>query len=188
MKTKEKLVYLTFDDGPTPVVTDKILDLLAVHNAKATFFCLGSQVEKHPELYQRILAEGHSVGNHGYMHLDGWKTTTQEYLDNVRRGSMHIKSRIFRPPYGRITQSQSMTLRNLYKIVLWDLMPGDFDERVDTTLCLDRIRKNIRPGSVLVLHDNLKVGEKVVEVLKRLMDYFEKEGWKCSRITSSHYS
>ena len=122
----DKEVFLTFDDGPTPLITHHTLDILKKHQIKATFFCLGKQVEKHPEIFKKIIDEGHAVGNHSYSHLKGWTTKNEQYLEDVRKGEAIIKSNLFRPPYGKIKRSQVNLLNPQTKIILWDVLPGDF--------------------------------------------------------------
>ena len=128
LPTTEPVLYLTFDDGPIPEVTPWVLDTLESYNARATFFCVGHNVEKHPDLFQRLLNEGHSVGNHTFSHLNGWETENIAYFNNIRHCAHLVKSPLFRPPYGRITPSQRQYLLRHYQIVMWDVLSGDFDE------------------------------------------------------------
>ena len=146
-------IFLTFDDGPDPEATPRILDLLAEHNAKATFFCLGRQVEKYPVIFDRIKTEGHAVGNHTFSHLSGWTTDTKKYFADIERADQLIDSILFRPPYGRIRPSQIWVLKEKYKIVMWDVMSGDYDERQTPEMIFARVKKKIQPGSVVVMHD-----------------------------------
>jgi len=151
---EENKVFLTFDDGPDPEVTPWVLDMIGKYDAKATFFCLGRNVEKYPELFKRIKDEGHGVGNHSYSHLDGWRTRNREYFADIERADRLIGSPFFRPPYGRITPSQIKVLKKKYKIVMWDLLTGDFDPKASLKKCARRIEKFTKSGSVVVFHDN----------------------------------
>ncbi|HUH47316.1 MAG TPA: polysaccharide deacetylase family protein [Arenibacter sp.] len=183
-------VYLTFDDGPIPGITPWVLDELKKHQAKATFFCIGENVAKHPEIFKRISAEGHAVGNHTYNHLNGWKTETSEYIENVLKCEESLKSNsdpdvypdsklLFRPPYGRIKSSQAKLLQNKgYKIVMWKIISYDFDAGISEEECLQNVLGKIRPGSVVVFHDSLKAEKNLRYVLPKVLDYIGKKGWK----------
>ncbi len=156
----ENKIFLTFDDGPDPEATPRILDLLAEYNAKATFFCLGRQVEKYPAIFDRIKNEGHAVGNHTYSHLSGWTTGNKKYFEDIERADRIIGSKLFRPPYGRIRPSQIKVLKEKYKIVMWDVMSGDYDERQTPERIAKRVQNLLQPGSVVVWHDkNQQNGE-----------------------------
>ncbi len=176
--TQEPILYLTFDDGPIPQVTPQVLNALREFDAKATFFCVGENVRRHPDIYQRILSEGHTTGNHTYNHLNGWKTKTLDYLKNVRRCAHLVRSRLFRPPYGRLSPCQRAFLERQYTIVLWDVLSGDFDQNVNAQQCLENILNNASSGSIIVLHDNLKTAEKVQFVLPELLRYFTQRGYR----------
>jgi len=154
INTAEKLICLSFDDGPDPSVTPVILDILERHNIKAMFFCCGQNAEQYPELVQMIIAAGHITGNHSYSHADGWKTTEKEYINDVEKASHYLSGKFFRPPYGRIRRSQYHILKRSYKIVFWDLMPYDFDKSFSWEESLRVLLKYIRPGSVIALHDS----------------------------------
>ena len=153
VRTRQKELYLTFDDGPDPESTPYILKILEAHNIKAVFFCCGKMAEKHPELIELIRSSGHLVGNHGYVHYDGWKTAAKDYLDDVSLASGFTSGIIFRPPYGRITLSQFRILAKTYTVVFWDLMPHDYDNRMTSVKILTILRRKVRNGSVIVLHD-----------------------------------
>lgn len=153
IKTKGRVLWLTFDDGPDPDSTPKILDILEKHDIKSIFFCNGSAVEKYPGLVELIKAKGHLIGNHGYRHLNGWKTSTSRYIENVNRADTHTSSVFFRPPYGRLRLSQYLKLRKKYKIVFWDLMPYDFDKSFGSDKSLKILIEKLRSGSIIVLHD-----------------------------------
>lgn len=153
IKTKRKELFITFDDGPDPASTPHILDILAEHNIKAVFFCSGKKAETHPDLISLIKSYGHIVGNHGYEHYDGWQTGKKDYLENVSLASGFTSGNLFRPPYGRITLSQFRSLAGKYRVVFWDLMPHDYDKRMSGVKILTVLRRKIRNGSVIVLHD-----------------------------------
>ena len=182
---EEKSIYLTFDDGPIPEVTPWVLDELKKYNAKATFFCIGENVQKHPEIFQRILSEGHSVGNHTFNHLNGWKTATSEYIENVDKAEAQMgnnskfkiqDSRLFRPPYGKITSKQAKILqRKGFKIVMWDIISYDYDANTSPEKCLQNVLKNIKPGSVIVFHDSLKAEKNLRFVLPKVLGFIEKK-------------
>lgn len=155
-------LHLTFDDGPSQN-THQILDFLVKHDIKASFFCLGKQIEKYPDAFERIKQEGHTIGNHGYAHLDGWKTSFKTYTEDIEKGSQFTQTALFRPPFGRLKIKQFKHLKEIYKIVMWSLMPGDFDEKVSPKICQDRIESSSQ-SDIIVLHDNDY--SKVIEVLE----------------------
>ncbi len=180
-------VYLTFDDGPVPVVTPWVLATLKKYNAKATFFCIGDNVKKHPKILQQVIENGHSIGNHTYHHLDGWKTSTDKYIDNCNLLRDNIlsfnKVKLFRPPYGKITLKQSKLLQNKgFKIIMWDLLSADFDLEISKEECLNNVLKNIQAGSIIVFHDSLKSNEKLRYVLPKVLDYLKNNEFKCESI------
>ena len=160
-----KTVYLTFDDGPTEKVTRKILEVLKNEKVKASFFCVGKNVEKYPDLFACIKAEGHAVGNHTNTHLNGWKTNKKQYLDDVEEADKLIKSNLFRPPYGKLNWRSKKDLQRKYKIVMWDVAGGDFDQYLSIKDVVKNIINNVNPGSIVVLHDNQKFMAKTVEAL-----------------------
>jgi peptidoglycan-N-acetylglucosamine deacetylase len=185
----ENKVYLTFDDGPTPEITEWTLAQLKSYNAKATFFCIGDNVRKFPEIYQRISYEGHSTGNHTYNHLNGWKTSTNDYIDNAKSyQTEHSKlnaehCQLFRPPYGKIKPSQSKNLRNLgYKIIMWDVISYDFDGKTVPEKCLDNVLKNVQSGSIIVFHDSKKAFNNLEYTLPRTLKFLKKNGFVCERL------
>ncbi|SRX72257.1 polysaccharide deacetylase family protein [Aequorivita antarctica] len=170
---KSNAVYLTFDDGPIPEITPWVLDELKKYNAKATFFCIGENVKKHPEIYRRILSEGHSVGNHTFNHLKGTKTETSPYIKNVLLAEEIINSKLFRPPYGKITSKQSKILQKKgFKIVMWDIISYDYDATVSEEECLQNVLKYIKAGSVVVFHDSLKAEKNLRYVLPKVLNIF----------------
>ncbi len=181
--SKEKTLYLTFDDGPIPGITDWVLDELKKYDAKGTFFCIGDNVKKHPQTYTRILQEGHQVGNHTYNHLNGWKTPSETYLDNTVKGKEYIKSNLFRPPYGKIKKQQAkQLLEHGYQIIMWEVLSADFDEAVSKEKCLKNVISKSTNGSIIVFHDSIKTEEKMKYALTRTLDYFSKKGFQFKAI------
>lgn len=187
INTNEKIIYLTFDDGPHPVATPFVLDELKKFNAKATFFCIGKNVVDYSVIYQRILNEGHSTGNHTQNHLNGWKTNKRAYLADVTEASKHIHSNLFRPPYGKITSLQAKGIGAAMnnpssKIVMWDLLSGDFDNSLSKEKCLDNVITKTKPGSILVFHDSEKAFPILSYVLPEYLKFFSKSGYIFSKI------
>lgn len=183
MPVKEKVVYLTFDDGPIPEVTPWVLDVLRGFDARATFFCVGENVQRHPDIFKRMLEEGHSIGNHTHQHLNGWKTETSVYLQNVANCAALVSGNLFRPPYGRLRSEQAAALRKQhYRLVMWDVLSGDFDRTLQPEKCWENIRRNVRPGSIVVLHDSLKAEPNVRYALPKLLEYFSEKGWRFEAI------
>ena len=184
--TKEKTLYLTFDDGPTPEVTNWTLEQLKKFNAKATFFCIGKNVEENPLIYQNIVNEGHSIGNHTHNHLNGFYTKKATYIKNVEKAeqvSPH-NNKLFRPPYGKLKLSQSKELRKKgYKVIMWDVLSADFDTTIDTNECLKNVIKSTQNGSIIVFHDSLKAKEKLYYVLPIILDYYSEKGYEFKAIT-----
>lgn len=180
VKTRSKLIYLTFDDGPVPEVTPQVLDILDAFGWKATFFCVGENVVKYPDLYQEILARGHRTGNHSYNHIRGFRYATEEYVQNVKKASEMIQSKLFRPPHGRIKPAQLKALRKEYDIVMWDVITYDYDRGRSPERILKTIRRNLRKGSVVVFHDSLKAKENVLEVLPKALAFWQSKGYGCA--------
>jgi peptidoglycan/xylan/chitin deacetylase (PgdA/CDA1 family) len=191
----ENKVYLTFDDGPTPEITEWVLDQLQQYDAKATFFCIGNNIEKHPEIFQKIINENHAFGNHTFNHLKGWKTDTNEYLENTRRCSLFIREKgkgksdkedifeLFRPPYGKIKTSQSRALHRLgYKIIMWDVLSRDFDRTIAPEECLKNVLKNVETGSIIVFHDSIKAAQNLKYVLPKTLAFLKERGFVCAKI------
>jgi len=178
----ENKVYLTFDDGPTPEITEWTLNQLKEFNAKATFFCIGDNVRKYPEIFQKVINEGHSIGNHTFNHLNGWKTNTSDYVENVKLyETEHCK--LFRPPYGKIKPSQSRILRKLgYKIIMWDIISYDFDTTISKEQCLENVLKNVKSGSIIVFHDSKKAFANLEYVLPRTLEFIKEKGFVCEKI------
>lgn len=185
MPAEEKIIYLSFDDGPHPEATPFALDVLKDYRAKATFFCIGKNVVAHPGMYERILAEGHAVGNHTFNHLNGWKTPDAEYLQNIIDAKKHINSSLFRPPYGRATKSQLRRLTDAqygFKAVMWTVLSGDFDATISKEQCLRQVVDNSAAGSIVVFHDSEKAFERMQYALPKALDFFIKKGYCFEKI------
>jgi len=178
--TNEKIIYLSFDDGPDPVATPFVLDELKKYDVKASFFCIGKNVSSYPDIYKRILDEGHRVGNHTHNHLNGWKTDNKIYLADIAEAARYIDSGLFRPPYGRIRSSQARRIdralkKEFSKIVMWSLLSGDFDESVTKEKCLRNVTDNAKAGSIIVFHDSQKAFPRLEYVLPRAMEFLIKK-------------
>ena len=190
----ENKIYLTFDDGPTPEVTEWVLEELQKHNAKATFFCIGDNIEKYPDIFEKIIANSHSIGNHTFNHVNGWKSSTEEYIENSIQWSAvsgqspncKLKSenyQLFRPPYGKIKVSQAKRLHQLgYKIIRWDVLSADFDTHISPEKCLENILKNVESGSIIVFHDSIKAFPNLEYTLPKALKYWAAKGFVCDAI------
>lgn len=184
----EKKVFLTFDDGPTPEITEWTLEQLNRFNAKATFFCIGDNIEKHPDIFQKVMDEGHKIGNHTFNHLKGWKTENQIYFENIEKCDESIRKQsahttLFRPPYGKVKPSQSKFLRKSgYKIIMWDVISFDFDQEISQEKCLENVLKNVQSGSVIVFHDSVKASTNLKYALPKTLEFLKQNGFTCSKI------
>jgi peptidoglycan-N-acetylglucosamine deacetylase len=176
--TDEKVLYLTFDDGPIPEITPWVLDTLKKFNAKATFFCVGDNVKRNPSVFQQVLAEGHAVGNHTFSHINGWDSDNIPYFHNVRHCAKLVKSTLFRPPYGRLTPKQTQFLTRHYDIVMWDVLSGDFDQDISKEECLRNVISATKRGSIIVFHDSMKAAERMMYALPRVLEYFSANGYR----------
>lgn len=189
--TEEKEIYLTFDDGPVPGPTEFVLEELKKVSAKATFFCIGDNIRKHPDIFTKVLAEGHVIGNHTFNHLKGWSTALEKYLDNVLLCEEEIASQksnineglraglgYFRPPYGRITPNQIKSLKEKYQIVMWDVLTHDYSKNISRNNCLNGSIRATRPGSIIVFHDSLKAERNLTYVLPKFLEHFSSLGFK----------
>jgi peptidoglycan/xylan/chitin deacetylase (PgdA/CDA1 family) len=179
-------VYITFDDGPHPTITPYILSVLKKYNAKATFFCIGQNVEKYLAVYQQILDEGHAVANHTNNHLNGWKTDNAVYFRNIHQAKKMIDSNMFRPPYGRITHSQIFGIHKLFpstKIIMWDVLSGDFDTEATPIDCLNNVLATTKTGSIIVFHDSDKAWKRLEYVLPRFLDYCKQMKWQMKKLS-----
>lgn len=179
----EKVIYLTFDDGPIPEVTPWVLQQLEAFQAKATFFCVGDNVKKHQEVFQRVVEAGHSIGNHTFNHLSGWACENIPYFHNVRRCARLVDSNLFRPPYGRLKPKQSQFLQRHYRIVMWDVLSGDFDAKISKEQCLENVIANAGKGSIVVFHDSLKAKEKLQYALPKVLNYYSEKGYRFEAMT-----
>jgi peptidoglycan-N-acetylglucosamine deacetylase len=179
MPRNQKKIYLTFDDGPHPLATTFVLDILKKYNAAATFFCIGKNVAAHPDIYRRILTDGHATGNHTHDHLNGWKSKDKAYFENIIQASKYIDSRLFRPPYGRITRFQAKQAAEKmdYTIVMWSVLSADFDTRITPQKCWSNVKKSAGNGSIIVFHDSEKAMERMEYALTEVLEYFSKKGF-----------
>lgn len=174
----ERVVYLTFDDGPIPEVTPWVIELLRKENIKATFFCVGENVKKYPEVYRRILDDGHSVGNHTFNHWQGLKKGNQEYFENIELAAGFIDSDLFRPPHGFLKPAQYQFLKKQYRIIMWDLISCDYDFRLKPEKVYRNVTGFVRPGSVITFHDSLKAQKNLQEVLPKAISWLKEKGYR----------
>lgn len=175
--TSSKVIYLTFDDGPVPEVTPLVLDILDRYGWKATFFCVGDNVARYPDLYADILKRGHKTGNHTFNHLKGFQYSKEEYVENVEKAAKLIDSKLFRPPHGRIKPSQLRALKEHYKIVMWDVITHDYNKKVSPDRILQTVQKYLRSGSLVVFHDSVKAEKNVLEALPRAIEFWQSKGY-----------
>jgi peptidoglycan/xylan/chitin deacetylase (PgdA/CDA1 family) len=185
IKGTKKTIFLTFDDGPHPTITPFVLNELKKYNAKATFFCIGKNVLLHNDIYRRITTEGHTIANHTYNHLNGWKTDNDIYLENIAEAKKHIDSKLFRPPYGKITKSQLQQLttkRFQLHTIMWSVLSGDFDKKITPEKCLHNVIKNAKNGSIVVFHDSEKAFERLQYALPKVLEYFTEQGYSFEKI------
>ena len=205
--TEEKILYLSFDDGPIPEITPWVLQQLKKYNAEATFFCIGDNIKKHPQIFQMLISEGHSIGNHTFNHLNGWKTSSETYLKNsflaeeaITAGSeLQTEKRkerkekgeesrpgnvkLFRPPYGKMTGRQARLLQQRnYRIVMWDVLSRDYSKDILAEKCFKNVVKHTRPGSIIVFHDSLKAEKNLRAVLPRMLEYYSSKGYEFHKI------
>ena len=173
----KKVVYLTFDDGPIPELTPWVLDLLDKYNIKATFFCVGDNVKKHPDIFQAIQERGHRIGNHTFHHIQGLKTDTKSYLEDVKEAGQLIKSKLFRPPYGHMRFPQFKALKKQYKIIMWDVVTRDYSCLMTADQVFDVVKKYTRNGSIIVFHDSLKAGDRMKESLPKSIEWLLEQGY-----------
>ena len=204
MPNQEKIIYLSFDDGPHATATPFVLDTLAQYNAKASFFCIGKNVLEHPKIYERILQEGHSVGNHTQHHANGWKVSKDAYFSEIDEAGKLIHSNLFRPPYGRIKRSQIKQLiqssnsllsnaqsfdahssnvhpskiQQAYKIIMWSVLSGDFDTQLSAVACTNNVLNNTGPGSIVVFHDSTKAWDRMSVALPKVLEHFSAKGYR----------
>lgn len=179
-----KKVYLTFDDGPTPDVTPWVLDKLKKFNAKATFFALGRNVDHNPGIFQQIIDEGHSVGNHTYSHLKGWGCSNDTYFEDIELANRLIKSNLFRPPYGRIKPSQITDIQKSYRIIMWSVLSVDYNRHISGDRCIKNVMTQVQPGSIIVFHDSAKARKNVYHALPVVLERLSQEGYGMERLRS----
>ena len=177
--SKEKTLYLTFDDGPTPEITDWVLECLKKYNAKATFFCIGKNIEQYPDIYQNIIKNGHAIGNHTYNHLNGWKTDNIQYYKNILQAAKHIPSKLFRPPYGKIKPTQAnYLLKRGWRIIMWNSLSADFDTSIDGITCFNNVISTMKNGSIVVFHDSEKAFDRMKIALPLLIQYCREQHYE----------
>lgn len=181
----DKDVYLTFDDGPIPETTPWILDLLDKYGIKATFFCVGDNVQKHPDLYRTLIMKGHHAGNHTFNHLQGLFTHTDEFVENAEKATRLIQTPLFRPPHGHMRIPQTWKLRKNYKIVMWDVVTRDYSKYVNADQVFENVKKFTRNGSIVVFHDSLKAKEKMMEALPKSIEWLLSQGYQFKLIDYS---
>lgn len=172
----DNTIYLTFDDGPIPVITEEILHMLHDYSAKGTFFCIGENAEKHPGILERVREQGHTIGNHTHHHLNGWKTEHAAYTADVEHCDQLLHTPWFRPPYGRIGYQQIQDLKKKFRIIMWDVLSGDFDTQIDAAQCTKNVIAHTVPGSIVVFHDSVKAADRVLKSLPVVLDHFSKLG------------
>lgn len=179
---KEHAIYLTFDDGPIPEVTPFVLQTLEKFNAKATFFCIGENVQKHPDIFKAIKEAGHRIGNHTFNHLKGWNTPDETYISNTQKCNELVQSNLFRPPYGRAKKSQFAILKKSYQIMMWDVLSGDFDLELSPQKCYRNAINKTRNGSIIVFHDSLKAFSRLQYTLPKALEYWQQRGYQFKSI------
>ncbi len=183
VRTSEKRLFLSFDDGPSATITPELLRLLSDWNAKATFFCTGAKVQKYPKLLQEIENAGHAIGNHGHEHLSGWKTGLKTYLNNVHEADDILKTAFFRPPYGHLGLRQYLKIRKKYKIITWDVMARDFHAKWTVERSVKHVISRTKKGSIIVLHDSEQAGEKMLQITSQLLAYYAAKGYCFSALS-----
>jgi peptidoglycan/xylan/chitin deacetylase (PgdA/CDA1 family) len=178
VKTKDKIIYLTFDDGPSACCTEEILNVLTKYDAKATFFCIGGNVAKHPELYARLISGGHRAGNHTWNHMSGWEFSDYSYLRNILECAAVVESNLFRPPYGKISRSQAQSIGKRFSIIMWDVLSADWDPAVSPEKCLSNVVNNSTAGSIVVFHDSEKAHKNMSYALPRALEIWSEQGYR----------
>lgn len=190
IKTDEKVLYLTFDDGPHPEATLFVLEELKKFSAKATFFCIGKNVRENFSVYQKILDEGHTVGNHSFSHLNGWKTPDDIYFNDIAKAKKIIDSNFFRPPYGRITNFQAKVIAGdqlQLKTIMWDVLSGDFDKSVNGENCYLNVVNNAEAGSIIVFHDSLKSLQTLQFALSKILEFYSEKGFRFESLKENFF-
>ena len=184
--TEDRVLYLSFDDGPHPEATPFVLEQLAFYNAQASFFCIGKNVQLYPDIYAALLEANHTVGNHTQNHMNGWENTTANYIADIKEATKSISSNLFRPPYGRISFSQIKALRSdpslPQQIMMWDVLSGDFDITITGEQCAQNVIQHAGPGSIIVFHDSQKAWDRMSIALPIVLAYFSKLGYRFETI------
>jgi Predicted xylanase/chitin deacetylase len=181
--TKEKNIYLTFDDGPHETATPFVLNELAKYNAKATFFCIGKNVEEQPAIFRQIIGQGHAVGNHTFNHLNGWKTNDEVYVENILKANGLLQTNLLRPPYGRMGKKQWAMLKKQWpgkqrpRVIMWSVLSGDFDINLAPEKCLNNVTRFAKNGSIIVFHDSTKAFDRMRYALPRVLEHFTNKGY-----------
>jgi peptidoglycan/xylan/chitin deacetylase (PgdA/CDA1 family) len=189
--TEKKEIFLTFDDGPIPEITEFVLEELEKYKAKATFFCIGGNIEKYPEIFQKVVNQQHTIGNHTFNHLRGWDSEDEYYVDNfrkceeliferclksgVRNGA--IENRKFRPPFGRIKRSQAKEILKSHEIVMWDVLTGDYDQSISKERVLSKALQHTEKGSIVLFHDSIKASKNLIYALPKFLEYFSEQDY-----------
>lgn len=192
VNTDEKIIYLTFDDGPIPEITEFVLEELNKYQAKATFFCIGGNIEKHPDIFQQVVNQGHTIGNHTFNHLKGWNSEDKIYLENFKKCDKaiennfisHISNSIshFRPPYGRIKKSQAAEILKTHEIVMWDVLTGDYDQSISKETVLTKSIQHTEAGSIVLFHDSIKASKNMIHTLPRFLEHFSNKGFTFKKL------
>jgi peptidoglycan-N-acetylglucosamine deacetylase len=192
VKTDEKVIYLTFDDGPIPEITEFVLEELNKYQAKATFFCIGGNIEKHPDIFQQIVNQGHTIGNHTFNHLKGWHTEDEIYLENFKKCDEAIENNFithssylishFRPPYGRIKRSQAAEILKTHEIIMWDVLSGDYDQSISPETVLKKCIQYSEQGSIVLFHDSIKASKNIMYALPRFLEHFSEQGFTFEKL------
>ena len=182
IKGENKILYLTFDDGPIPEVTPEVLDILDKYNAKATFFCVADNIKKHPEVFQSIIDRGHRLGNHTYHHIKGLETPNNEYFDDIERANQLVNSNLFRPPYGRIGFFQARELRKKYRLILWSVLSYDYSGKLSKEKVWDNIRKSVTDNDIILFHDNIKARDNMIYSLSNTLSFYSQRGFQFKSI------
>jgi len=180
--TGKREVFLTFDDGPVPEATPVVLEILKKYNIKATFFCVGENVQKYPEIFNLLLNDGHAIGNHTFHHVKAWKTDYITYLSEVAQCQQHLHGNLFRPPHGQITRKLARDLQKDYRIIMWSALTGDYDKNISVNQCLANAVKNTKPGAIIVFHDSIKALDRMKYTLPEYIEYCIAEGYSFGRL------
>jgi len=180
----DKQVYLTFDDGPTPQITERVIEILNSFKVKGTFFCVGSNVEKFPDIFHLLIKEKMGIANHTYSHMNGWKERKNKYLEDIAKAADLISSKLFRPPYGKMKISQAKALSEKYKLIMWDVLTKDYSEKTTPKECFQNVVEYTRGGSIIVFHDSKKAFKRLEYALPKSIEYLLKKGFDMSKVLS----